>query len=195
MNTQSLFPACEFKPHDFCDDLLLKISLLEASRYSQPTYIGYVKLEQSEIDKLAHEGRQRSFMNRKRQGERWDSSIQTIEHSALTADEIGRIAEGAVEKIIPLQAAAVVRGTDSRPDLMLNGRSFDIKASRKRAEPTFALKQILVGRYQALILAQLDEDGVVHLWACKCQPREWEPRRGNPDFYLIRAPRATDVLH
>lgn len=201
MAKEYCFPACEFSPASAYDDLLLTLSLLEAARYSEASYVGYVQLSDEDVERLKAEGRERTEMNKKRMGVRWVGTAQKIEGCDLTADELGRICEGAIESIIPLNVEAVVTGVDARPDLILGRfrKTFDIKSSFRRHEPTFSIAQRVAHKYGALVLTQYCDSGKVHIWACKSDTRGWEPRKGNQgrgDFYLIRCPEpAEKVLH
>lgn len=93
-----------------------------------------------------------------------------------------------MHKLLPLDAAAVVPGTDARPDMNLQGTSFDIKAAYARPGNTFAVSQYRAKKYDALMLVQLTKDNKLRVWACKCAPElaGWELRKGQPDFYLLK---------
>lgn len=202
MSARYIFPACEFSNKSAGDDLLLKISLLEAAKYCEPSYIGYVQLTPEDIEQLREEGLKRSEMNRNRLGSRWNAAGKKIYGCDMTTDEIGRVCEGAIERIIPLTAQAVVKGIDLNPDLIIGTprpKRFDIKSSFERGENTFSVSKYCDGRYDAIVFVQLSKDGKAHIWAGKADSRGWELRQGNqgrPDYFLVRCPAKSEkVMH
>jgi len=165
----------------------LEAALLEAARYPSPSYIGTLEFPHDDYDKLLAEGRARTSANAARLGSN-HINTQVVKGCPFTSDELGRLCEGAVHKLLPLDAAAVVPGTDARPDMNLQGTSFDIKAAYARPGNTFAVSQYRAKKYDALMLVQLTKDNKLRVWACKCAPElaGWELRKGQPDFYLLK---------
>lgn len=191
-------PALRFRP-GYVDSGLFEIVLSDAAQSDVPVYLGTIELPRARLEQLCEEGRQRAEENRKRLGNRWKGHRQALPGCPYTVDELGRICEGAVEDLIPLQSAAVVRGAvDERPDVDLEGISFDIKGAYARPGYTFSVAHYLATKYEALVLVMMQPDGTLHVWAVRCRPENFELRRGvngGADFYLVRCPAPTKTLH
>lgn len=185
-------------PHAFQADEggILEAALLEAANYPSPAYIGTIEFPHEEYESLLAEGRARAAANAARQGARYVNT-QAIPNCPFTSDELGRLCEGAVHKLLPLEAAAVVPGTDARPDMNLWGTSFDIKSAYARPGNTFSVSHYRAKKYDALMLVQLTASNELRVWACKCEPDAagWELRRGQPDFYLLKCPDTGYLVH
>ncbi len=183
----------------FVDAGLFEIVLTDAAQSDEPVYLGTIELPAGRLQQLIAEGRQRAEENRQRLGARWKGDRQQLAGCPYSVDELGRICEGAVEDLIPLQSAAVVEGgVDERPDLALAGISFDIKGSYARPGYTFSVAHYLAIKYEALVLVMMNPDGQLHVWAVRCRPENFELRRGvggGADFYLVRCPAPTETLH
>lgn len=190
-----------FRPESETDRDLFELALLEACTCGQPQFIGEVHTDPALFEQWCVEGRMRSEMNAKRLGDSWNAEKQRIKKQDLTADEIGRLGEGPIEQMLGLDVAAVVEGTDDRPDRVVSGVRFDVKASRERPGNTFSVPVWVMKQkeYDALVLVQHVQPGVARVWCGRSKKdgerlEAWEYRRGKPDFWLIHT-EAPELVH
>lgn len=173
---------------------LFAARLLEAADSETPVYIGRISLPKHRVACLRAEGQARTEANRRRLGCRFKER-QFWDNCPLSLDEIGRLAEGAVEELLEVQAAPVVEGVDARPDVVFHALRMDVKATFDRN--SFAIAKSVAGGYDALIFVSISADKKLHVWAVKSRPDAWELRpgvRGGDDFYLVKCP-APALLH
>lgn|GEM_PF-4281355 len=185
-----------FSADDLSHKALFASALIAAADSDAPIYLGRISLPSHRVACLRAEGQARTEANRRRLGCRFQER-QIWKGCPLTLDELGRLAEGAVEGLIDVQAEAVVEGVDARPDVLLSGIRFDIKAAYDRPGHSFAVAKSVAGGYDAVIFVEITADRKMHVWCCRARPDAWELRpgvRGGDDFYLVRCP-APGLLH
>lgn len=188
-----------FRPESETDRDIFELLVLSAACSQTPLFIGEIHTDPVLHDVWCGEGRMRAEMNARRKGADWKGFVQKIPGTKLTVDEIGRLGEGPVELMLGLDVAAVVEGTDDRPDKVIDGVKFDVKASLERPENTFSLPvwQVESKDYDALLLVQHVEPGRVRVWCGACDKKSpaWQMRPGamsrgkrKGPFYLITCP-------
>lgn len=185
--------AVVYSPESEVDRGIFEMMLLEAATDSTPTQIGDVTYNPEAFERYCAEGRMRAEANARMRGGRWRPQDQATPGCELTVDELGRVAEGAVEAMLGLDVAAVLAdGVDARPDKTIAGVRFDVKGAHPRPGDSFAVPTRKVHEYDALVLVQHIEPGRARVWCCKSAPgdsRRWGFRRGvrgKSDFYRIQ---------
>jgi len=195
-----------FRPENGADREVFELYVIDAADSLIPVFLGEIHTDPALHDVWCAEGRMRAEMNARRKGADWKAYVQKIPGTALTVDEIGRLGEGPIERMLGLDVAAVVESTDDRPDKVIAGIKFDVKASLARAGDTFSLPvwQVKSKNYDALILVQHIEPGRCKAWCGRCAPESaaWEMRPGaiskgkrKSPFYLIRCTPASAEAH
>lgn len=191
MTTASLAPTpLRFSAENPSHKSLFASALIAAAKSDAPVYIGRIALPGHRVACLRAEGRARTDANRLRLGCKYRER-QTWGGNPFTLDEMGRLAEGAIEGLISVQAAPVVAGVDARPDVLLSNIRFDIKAAYNRPGHSFAVAKSVAGGYDAVIFVEITADKKMHVWCCKARPDAWEERpgvRGGDNFYLVHCP-------
>ncbi len=183
-------------PNDSLDRELFETMILEAAASPTPVYVCDIETDPALFEQHCAEGRMRAEANARMRGGDWKGQHQHTPGSALTIDELGRVAEGAIEAMLGLDVAAVLEdSTDDRPDKTLAGVKFDVKGSFVRPGNTFALPcwQVATKGYDSLLLVQHLEPGKARVWCCKCQPggEAWTKLngvRGKGAFWRISCP-------
>lgn len=180
-------------PSDSLDREIFEAALLEAASSPRPTYICDIQTDPVLFEQLCAEGRMRAEANARMRGQGWRPQDQLTPGKRLTVDELGRVAEGAIEAMLGLDVAPVLAdSTDDRPDKTLAGLRFDVKGADVRPKNTFSVPcwQVATKGYDALILVQHVEPGLARVWCCKCEPEgeSWQKMagvRGKKPFWLI----------
>lgn len=178
------------------DKEIFQSLILDAAESQTPVYICDIESDPDKFEQYCAEGRMRAEANARMRGKDWKASVQKIPGIKLTADEIGRAAEGPIEEMVGLDVAAVLAdSTDDRPDVVVEGVRFDVKGATVRANNTFAVPhyQVLTKGYNALLLVQHIEPGKARVWCVKCSPggESWtymQGVRGNKPFWRIACP-------
>lgn len=187
-----------FTPESTLDRDLFEIGCLYAAECPAPSYIGDIAYDPGNCyERWLLEGDMRTAANRRiGTAHARSEAHQRIPNTALTVDQIGRLAEGPIELMLGLDVAAVLPdSTDARPDKTLGGVRLDVKGAAPRPGNSFAVPcwRVARGEYDALLLVQCVEPGLVRVWGCACRPGDgWQEypasQVGKRPFYRIACP-------
>lgn len=188
--------SVSLSPSEALDREIFESLILEAAASAAPTYICDVSIDPELFEQHCTEGRMRAEANAKMRGGDWKPQDQRTPGQELTVDELGRVAEGAIEAMLGLDVAAVLDDSvDARPDKTVAGVRFDVKGSAVRAGNTFAVPcwKVAKGDWDALLLVQHIEPGRARVWCAKCSPggEHWTKLngvRGKRPFWRLSCP-------
>lgn len=185
-----------FNPADELDRDIFEAHILECAASPTPVLVGDIKTDPSDFERLCAEGRMRAEANARMRGREWKAADQLTPGQTMTVDELGRVAEGAIDAMLGLDVAPVLAdSTDDRPDKTVAGVKFDVKGSFVRPGNTFSIPcwQVATKGYDALLLVQHIEPGLARVWCCSCAPggEAWTKMagvRGKKPFWRVACP-------